>query len=73
MLGPELCNGNGKPFHRLLLKMQSHYFNAFQANVSILYALKTPGVFRGYKIGTLARIGLKCLEWAVLNSITAIV
>ena len=39
-------------------------FNPFLANVPILYPLKTPenqrfsGVFRGYKIGTLARNGL---------------
>ena len=38
--------------------------NPFLANVSILYPLKTPenqrfsGVFRGYKMGTLARNGL---------------
>ena len=39
--------------------------NPFLANVPILYHLKTPenlwfsGVFRGYKMGTLARNGLK--------------
>ena len=39
-------------------------FNPFLANVPILYPLKTPenfwfsGIFRGYKIGTLARNGL---------------
>ena len=40
------------------------HFNAFQANVPILYPLKTPEnqrfsvVFRGYEIGTLTRNGL---------------
>ena len=39
--------------------------NPFLANVPFFYLLKTPenlwfsGVFRGYKIGTLARNGLK--------------
>ena len=39
-------------------------FNSFLTNVPILYRLKTPenqrfsGVFRGYKMGTLARNGL---------------
>ena len=41
-----------------------YYLNPFLANVPILYPLKTPenlwfsGVFRGYKIGTLAGNGL---------------
>ena len=41
-----------------------HTINPFLANVPILYPLKAPenqrfsGVFRGYKIGTLARNGL---------------
>ena len=40
-------------------------FNPYLASVPILYPLKTPenlwfsGVFRGYKMGTLARNGLK--------------
>ena len=40
--------------------------NPFLANVPILYPLRTPenfwfsGVFRGYKMGTLARNGLRC-------------
>ena len=39
--------------------------NPSQANVPILYPLKTPenlcfsGIFRGYKMGTLTRNGLK--------------
>ena len=42
--------------------------NPFLANVPILYPLKTPenqkfsGVFRGYKMETLARNGLKWVE-----------
>ena len=42
--------------------------NPFLANVPILYPLKTPenlwfsGVFKGYKMGTLARYGLSCLD-----------
>ena len=46
------------PFYNL-------FINQFLANVPILYPLKTPenqrffGVFRGYKMGTLARNGLK--------------
>ena len=41
------------------------FINPVGANVSILYPLKTPenqrfsGIFRGYKMGTLARNGLK--------------
>ena len=31
--------------------------NPFEANVPILYPPKTPGVFSGYKMGTLARNG----------------
>ena len=44
--------------------MPINAFNPFLANVPILYPLKTPenqrfsGVFRGYKMGTLARNGL---------------
>ena len=40
------------------------FFKPFLANVSILYPLKTPenlwfsGIFRGYKMGLLARNGL---------------
>ena len=34
-------------------------FNPFLADVLILYPLKTPGVFKGYKMGTLARNDLK--------------
>ena len=47
--------------NKKLMKMD---FNPFLANVPILYPLKTPenqrfsGVFRGYKMGTLARNGL---------------
>ena len=45
----------------------TEYFNPFLANVPILYPLKTPqnqgfsGVFRGYKMGTLARNGSKII------------
>ena len=46
------------------LKSLSCFVNSFQANVPILYPLKTPenrfsGVFKGCKMGTLARNGLK--------------
>ena len=47
-------------------------FNPFLANVPILYPLKTPenfwfsGIFRGYKIGTLARNGLA--KWFFFKS-----
>ena len=40
------------------------FFNTFLANVPVLYPLKTPenlcfpGIFREYKMGTLARNGL---------------
>ena len=43
---------------------QGDFLNPFLNNVPILYPLKTPenqrfsGVFRGYKMGTLARNGL---------------
>ena len=43
--------------------------NPFLDNVSFSYPLKTPenrslfGVFRGYKLETLARIGLRILEF----------
>ena len=49
--------------------------NPFQANVPILYPLKTPenqrlsGVFRGYKIETLARNGLKKILNKLLTKI----
>ena len=42
-----------------------HELNRFVANVPILYRMKTPenlwfsGVFRGYKMGALAKNGLK--------------
>ena len=45
-------------------KLMKVDFNPFLANVPILYPLKTPenqrfsGVFRGYKMGKLARNGL---------------
>ena len=48
-------------------------FNPFPANVSILYPLKTPqnlwfsGVFRGYKIGTLAKNGLTAVDFVVMS------
>ena len=44
---------------------RQHLLNPFLANIPILYPLKTPenrwfsGVFKGYKIGTLATNGLK--------------
>ena len=43
-------------------------FNSFPVNFSVLYPLETPGtlcfsgVFRGYKMGTLARNGLKAFD-----------
>ena len=46
---------------RLLMLNSRFLFNPFLANAPILYPLQTPenqrfsGVFRGYKIGTLAR------------------
>ena len=45
-------------------KYNLNYLNSVLANVPISYVLKTPenqrfsGVFRGYKMGTLARNGL---------------
>ena len=51
----------------------SYFLNPFLANVSILYPLKTPenlwfsGVFRGYKMGTLARNGLRALKFYSLS------
>ena len=48
--------------------------NPFLANVPILYPLKTPenlwlfGVFRGYKMGTLARNRLTCSRDYLYNS-----
>ena len=47
------------------MKLIPRYFNPRLANVPILYPLKTlgnqrfSGVFRGYKMGTLARKGWK--------------
>ena len=47
----------------LLTKKNVYSNNPFLNNVSILHPLKTPkrfsGVFGGYKMGTLARNGLK--------------
>ena len=48
--------------------------NPFLANVPILYPLKTPenqkfsGVFRGHKMGTLARNGLKTILSNILDT-----
>ena len=45
-------------------KYNLHYLNSVLANAPISYVLKTPenlwfsGVFRGYRMGTLARNGL---------------
>ena len=43
-------------------------FNSFPVNFPVLYPMETPGtlcfsgVFRGYKMGTLARNGLKAFD-----------
>ena len=48
---------------RIIGTLQIHIVNPILANVPILYPLKTPenqrfsGVFKGYKMGTLARNG----------------
>ena len=53
-------------FSRVILRRRQ--INPFQANVPILYPLKTPenlwcfGVFRGYKMRALARNGLGVQE-----------
>ena len=50
--------------HNFATPVNSILINPFLANVPILYSLKTPenqrisDVFKGYKIGTLARYGL---------------
>ena len=50
------------------------YFNLFLASVPILYPLKTPsGVFRGYKMGTLTRNGLRRPGVGIFNGIIKIV
>ena len=47
--------------------------NPFLANVSISYPMKTPktpwfpGVFKGYKMGTLAKNGLLCVIYLFLR------
>ena len=52
-----------------------YYFNPYLANVPILHPLKTPenlwfsGVFRGYKMRTLARNGLNVLMAVELASL----
>ena len=51
-----------------------NYLNPFPVNVPILYPLKTPenqkffGVFRGYKMGTLARNELNDLQSDLYSS-----
>ena len=51
-----------------------NYLNPFSVNVPILYPLKTPenqkffGVFRGYKMGTLAIIELNDLQSDLYSS-----
>ena len=60
---------------RIIGTLQIHIVNPILANVPILYPLKTPenqrfpGIFRGYKMGTLARYGLK--DFLIIEKFTS--
>ena len=70
VITPCPCNIVNKELY-VLLFLLCMTINPFLANVPILYLLKTPeirfsGVFRGYKMGTLARNGLNYSKISLL-------